>query len=132
MVTNEKLRALVDAKRRKDRTKAAADEAAAIHKQLQEEVWSAMETNGDKTLMKDLGPGYGNVQFGCRQTIYSRILDIDVAAKSLSDLGMEHMLKADVQKRMLNELVREYIEQGRPLPDGVDFYSADYVAISIK
>jgi hypothetical protein len=132
LLTNRDLRQLVDLKRAKDNAKRLYEEAERAHKELQAKIWSQMETNGDKTLTKDLGPGYGVIQFGHRQTVYARVLDKDSLKAALVDMDREEIIKDDFEKRRLNEMVRDYLERGEELPPGLDIYTTDYVAISIK
>jgi hypothetical protein len=41
-------------------------------------------------------------------------------------------MKEDFRMGRLHELVREHIEQKKPLPPGIDFYTKEYFTITFK
>jgi hypothetical protein len=41
-------------------------------------------------------------------------------------------MRDDFRMGRLHELVREHIEQKKPLPEGIDFYTKEYFTMTIK
>lgn len=80
----------------------------------------------------DLGP-LGRWTFGRRSTIRSRIIDRETAIKSLAGEGKsDGYVVTELRKAPLNELVRERLETGEALPDGIDFSETKYVQATKK
>lgn len=128
-VTVADLKTLVTLRRQRDRAKADADSAEAEYRETEAYIWEKMDNNGDQSIKKDLGD-LGIVSIQRRGTVYARVIDSDVLTSELDNLGRaEEMTKAAFEKRRLNEYVRECLEQGIPLPEGLDFYEKRYVAI---
>jgi hypothetical protein len=81
----------------------------------------------------DLGEPYGLVVFTPRETKFGRILNLDDALDYFENRAMsDEMTKPGISKRKLNELVRELLEQGKPMPAGVDWYANRGITISKK
>lgn len=124
------LRRLVTSQRRRNALKREYEQSDQEHKELQARLWSEMEDDGEKTIKIDLGEGFGEITFVRKRTVYSRIIDAEQAAKTFEDLGEADIyVKRGFDKKRLNELVRTCLEHGTPIPDGIDFYSTDYISI---
>lgn len=128
---NEALRIFYEKKQRHHLMKAESDSATEDYRQAEEDLIERMEELGLKNFTVDL-PGVGEVRFTRRKpTIYGRIVDADAAYMALADQGRaDEMFAPKVQASRLNELVRESLEQGMPLPDGVDFYERAGITVS--
>lgn len=123
------LRDLVRHRKARDAAKREFEEQDRIFKEIQNKVFSAMQDEGLKTMKVEI-EGAGTIQFQARSTAYGRVIDMDTAIKSFEALGVDDfMLKPGVEKRRLNEMVRSHLERGEPLPEGIDFYTTDYIAI---
>lgn len=114
----------------------AADEAEAEYKKRAEKkqeqelhFWELLEDEGMSSFSADLGPGYGKFTLTRGRTIYSRILDRDVAADALKRLGRspEEIFRQDIRKAPANELVKECLEHGQDIPDGFDYSETKYI-----
>lgn len=116
----------------------ADEEASKKHKETKERleaqqriVHDLLEAQEMPTVTLDLGPGYGRVQLGKRSTIFGRVIDIDTAIAALEKEGYgEEMVKSELRKGALNEMIRTRLENGEPLPDGVDFSETRYVQVT--
>lgn len=111
--------------------KAESDRASEDYRIAEQDVLDAMEDLGIKTFTVDL-PGIGEVRFTKRKpTVYGRIVDPDTAYLAFEKQGRaDELFSPKVQASRLNELVRECLEQGIALPEGVDFYERAGVTVS--
>lgn len=127
-------RKFVDKRTARDKAKAAFDKAEKEFKATQESVWDHLDDIGLTTFNIDLGPGYGNVQFQKRETIRGIVKDHDKATAALQALGLEDALlgKPKIHQAPLTEHVKDLLEQGEQLPEGIDFNPTRYVSMSRK
>lgn len=125
------LRQHLKKREKRDETKKAADEADKEHKESEAELYDALRDSGMKSIKVEIDGQ--TVTFQPRETIYGRILDLDKALEAFeAEARTDELTKPGVEKRRLNELVRERLESGHDLPDGVDWYPQRYVSISRK
>ncbi len=127
------LRRLIDLREEKDRKAQAADAAKAAFKEHERIVWAALEEEQGNvsSINIDLGPPYGKVNFQKRETLYGKVIDERQAVEALEAEGLKDVLiKSEVRAGILNELVRERLEQHQPLPDGVTWRSTKFVSIT--
>jgi len=127
----EMLRTFYEKKDAHHRLKAEADAATNEYRAAEQDVLDRMDELGLKTLTVEL-PGVGSVRFTKRKpTIYGRITDLDAAMEAFSESGRaDELFSPKVAASRLNEFVRECLEQGQPLPPGVDFYERPGVTVS--
>lgn len=127
-----KLRRLVEVRERRDETKAAADIAEKEYRELEGELWDELDESPIKGAIKiDLGEPYGVITFQPRETYYGRVLDADAALEHFERTAqVEEFTQPKIVMSRVNELVRESLEQGKAIPDGLDFYAKRYVSIS--
>ena len=131
-VSDAELKDFVDKREERDRLKAESDRAEEAYREIEALIWDKMDENEDNVLDRNLADGR-RVHIDKRSTIYSRILDSDTLLDSLENEGrVEEMTKPGFEKRRLNEYVRECLETGRPLPEGLDFYEKRYLRYSQK
>lgn len=125
LALEDDLRELVDLDRAKKEAAAAEKAANGAYRRKEAEVYEKFEAAygaNIKTINVDLGPGYGSMRFGRRTTIYGKIEDEHAARESLRALGLEDaMFQPKPFAKALNDFVKELIESGAELPDGVDF-----------
>lgn len=132
-VSRADVRRLVELRTQRDRAKADADHAEAEYRAQEAVLWEKMENAGDTSVTKELDDHGARVQLVRRGTVYSKILDQDSLLDSLEQEGRtDEMTKPGFEKKRLNEFVRECLEQGRPLPEGLDFYERRYITITEK
>lgn len=127
-------RRLVTLKDRMNETKITFEAAERAYRDEEKDFWQALkdELGNVKKFSADLGPGFGNIELQRRETITSRILDVDEAAAALEEMGMGDIVGKSIPKKPLNDLVRERTKSGQPLPDGVDSHVRRYIAVSRK
>lgn len=118
---------------RRDATKKAADDAKKEFDIFQAEFFAEYERSPFKKSMTiDLGDDR-TVQITPVRTHFGRILNRDDAlAYFESRATIKEYMKEDFRMGRLHELVRECIEQKKPLPPGVDFYTKEYFRITEK
>lgn len=129
-----RFRRLVELREDRDEKKTAFDTAEESYREYEAELFDAMKSSPIKgTRRIDLGPPFGLVVFTPRETKFGRILDLDLALEHFEQRAMvESMTKPAIAKRKLNEMVREYLEQGKPMPPGIDWYPQRGITISKK
>lgn len=129
-----RVRRLVELRAEKDETDAAAKRAKKEFEQYQEYFYEELSKSPLKGSVKvDLGGDHGTVQITPMETYYGRVLDKDKALEYFNDRALtEEFLKTEISKARVNELVREHIEQKKPLPAGLDFYPKRYFRVTFK
>ncbi len=129
-----KVRRLVELLDERDQTKLAAESAEETYRDYEAELFEEMTTGPLKgSLRVDLGEPHGLIVFTPREQKFGRIIDLDAALDYFDTRAMtDEMTKPGIAKRRLNELVREHLEQNKPLPDGVDWYARRGITISRK
>jgi hypothetical protein len=125
------LRSFYEKKDAHHRLKAESDAATNEYRAGEQDVLDRMDELGLKTLTVDL-PGIGSVRFTRRKpTVYGRVTDLDAAMDSFENSGrVDELFAPKVSPARLNEFVRECLEQGQPLPPGVDFYERPGITVS--
>lgn len=131
-IDTEVLRRFYEKKRAHHEAKAASDEATAEYRIAEEALLDAMDDAGLKSGTYDL-PGIGKVRFTRRKpTIYGRINDLEQAMEAFENSGrVDELFHPKVEGARLNEYVRECMDQGIPLPPGVDYYAKEGVTVSV-
>lgn len=129
-----RVRRLVELRTARDESKIKADKDKEAFESYQAEFFEELEKSPLKGSIKvDIGGDHGTVQVVPRSTKYGRILDRDKALAYLNERALtEEFLKDDFRMGRLHELVREHIEQKKPLPDGIDYYTKQYFTITFK
>lgn len=125
-------RRLMEARVKRDNSKAAAKKAEEEYREVEAEVWEGLEeAMGHKTLPVDLGEPFGLVKFAANETIYAKVIDQDKALEHYENRAMIEQVSAPkfVMAR-LSEEVRECYDQGKPMPPGLDFSPKRYITIT--
>lgn len=132
--TASKFRRLAELRETRDETKTAAETAEKKYRTYETELFDEiLESPIKGTRRIDLGPPHGTIAFTPKETSFGRIIDADAALEYFENRGMvDEMTKPSFQKRKLNEMVRELLEQQQPMPDGIDFYTNRGITISKK
>lgn len=127
-----KARRLFELREARDADKKRADSSEAAFREAEQEFFMALENSPVKGTQKiDLGGDIGEVSFSPRETYFGRILDSDKAQDYFEARAMaDEMFQPKIAKKRLNEFVRECLDNGTPLPDGVDFYATRGITIS--
>lgn len=138
-----RFRKLVELRRERDLAKQEATRAEKAYRAFEADLWAELEEEhgGVKSLDVDLGPGYGRVSFTRRETTYADIVDPEALARAARDEGRDLELikqadeaarKSDFRQAPLNELVRETLEHGGELLDGLSFRHDRGITITRK
>lgn len=129
-----RVRRLVELRALRDSTKLAADNAKRDFDEYQAAFFEEYENSPLKGSIKvDLGGDLGVVQIVPRKTRFGRILNREEAVKYFQERAkLDEYMKDDFRMGRLHELVREHIEQKKPLPPGIDFYTKEYFTITFK
>ena len=70
-------------------------------------------------------------RFSGKSTTFATITDMDELREWLEENGLiEECIKEAPQKARLNELVREYLDNGQTLPPGTSSYDRRYISIT--
>ena len=127
----KKLYRLVEARERRDLDKATAERSEGEYREIEADVWEALEDSPLRPPYKlDLGDK-GVVRFHPKETTYSKIVDENALLEYLEQRAMiDDLTKPQINKKALNELVREAREQDDGMPDGVTFSPRRYVQIT--
>jgi hypothetical protein len=136
LLSLEELRArvarLVELRKEKDETATAAKKAEKEFKEFQAEFFEEYEKSPLKGSIK-VEVGDVTVQLVPRKTKFGRILDYDKAVEYFKSRNKDkEYIKDDFRMGRVHELVREHIEQKKPLPPGLDFYTKEYFTMTIK
>lgn len=127
-----KFRRLVELREQRDIAKSTAEATEREYREYESELWDELEDSPMKGTIKiDLGEPYGVVSFQYKETYYGRVLDKDAALDYLDNNALtDEFTSPKLEMRRVNELVRECIEEQRPLPKGFDFYPKRFISIS--
>lgn len=128
----QRMRRLMELREKRDTTKLAAETAEKEYRELEGELWDELSESPITGAIKlDLGEPYGKVTFGVRETYYGRVLDADAALEYFENSArIDEFTKPQIVPARVNELVRERLEAGETMPDGIDFYARRYISIS--
>jgi hypothetical protein len=102
---------------RDEHAEAAAEEkeAKARLEEQKQRLWEFLENSGVKTVSHELG------RVTRIATIKASVSDKEAAARSLEELGLlEAFSYRELRRAALNEFVKERVEDGEELPDGLD------------
>lgn len=129
-----KFRRLVELRETRDADKTAAERSEEEYRAYESELFAELEESPIKGSRRiDLGEPYGLVVFTPRETKFGRVVDLDKALEHFEQRAMvEEMTKPKIEKRKLNEMVRDLLEQGKPMPEGIDWYANRGITISKK
>lgn len=128
-----KFRRLAELRETRDIDKQAAEHSEGAYREYEAELFEQIEGSALRgTVEFDFGD-LGVIRFQPRQTIYGRVIDKMAALDSLEGEDLiEEMTAPKIEARRLNEYVRGRLENGQPLPDGIDYYTRSYFTISKK
>lgn len=127
-------RRLLEAKEKRDKLKKSLESAEKDFREREAEFYEELEkATGGKTLPIDLGDPWGIVKFRCRETYYGKIIDDEKALEYFENRAQVDDFSAPrfVMAR-INELVRERIDLGQPMPPGIDFSPNRGVTITMQ
>lgn len=129
-----RLRRLMELRERRDRLDRELKEAKEEYSEAELELFEILDDGPVRRLNNvDLGPPWGKVSFGARETHYGRIIPgaEEQALEHYEQRAMVDQVTAPkfVMKR-INEEVRDCIEQNKPMPPGIDYFTRRGVTIT--
>lgn len=127
-----KLRRLMEARQKRDESKAQAEVDEKEYREIEADVFEALDEGPvDRLNNIDLGEPWGKVSFQARETTYGRVIDEDQAQEHFEQRQMvEEVSQPKFVMARINELVRAADESGDPMPPGLDFYKRRFVSIT--
>jgi hypothetical protein len=127
-----KLRQLAEDRRARDQADLAKKAAERQYRQTEAEIIAMLEESGQKgRITFNFGGELGTISFQKKSTIYGRVLDRNQALDVFEERAMvDEMTEPKISDRRLNEFVRNELEQGNDLPDGIDYHERKFVSIS--
>jgi len=104
-----------DAQRERDELKASKDNLEAdVIARMQEEGVDSLKSQG--------------TNFVVSQTPYGSVNDRAAFIQWAEDTGNTELLEVKERKKLINQIAREHLDDGRPLPDGMSFYVKEYIS----
>ena len=128
------LRRLMELRAKRDEDKAAAEQSEKDYREAEADVYEALSEGPlDRLNNIDLGEPWGKVSFHAKETIYARVIDEEAALEHFEQRAMiEEVTTPKLSMARMNETVRTAVENGDPLPEGLDFYPRRFVQITRK
>jgi len=129
-----RFRRLVELREKRDEDKTKAEKSEVEYREYESELFEELQDGPMQgTLRFDLGGNIGVVTFTPRETKFGRIVDAEAAVQYFEERELaQEFTKPSIEKRKLNELVRDLLEQGKSMPDGIDWYARRGITISRK
>jgi hypothetical protein len=125
-------RKLVDLRRDHEEKDRAAKKAKEKLDEQTERVYEMMGDLNQPSAKLELGEGYGTIRLTRpKPTIYSRIIDKDVALASIEEAGRtEEMFDFEIRKAPANQWIKECMEQGAEIPAGFDYSESKRITVT--
>jgi len=129
-----KFRRLAELREQRDIDKKAAEQSESEYREYEAELFGAVEDSALRgTVEFDFGGDLGKIRFQPRRTIYGQVVDKSAALESFEQEALiDEMTGPRIEARRLNEYVRDRLENGQELPDGVSYYERKFFTISRK
>lgn len=122
---NEELREYVRLRRHAEAVERQAKDAKRVADEQKERLWDFLEAAGVKTISHDLGRVTRTVR------TVALVTDAEALTTSLEAAGvLDAFTKVDFRKAQLNEYAKESLEEGAPLPDGLDTLSIKQITFT--
>ena len=128
------LRRLMELREERDRLDVAAKKAKTDYQEAELELYERLSDGPVSRLNNvDLGPPWGKVSFGARETYYGRIIkgmEGEALEYYRQRAALEQVTEPKFVMARINEEVRQRREQGEKMPPGIDFYARRGVTIT--
>ena len=121
MTIQEEIRHVAALREGYEELQGMADEAKELYERAHAALWERMDATGVSSITVD------GVQNTRKSTIYASVNDKTEFMKWAEENAPELVAPAP-RKALVNELVRQKIDNGEELPPGVSFYTNDYVS----
>lgn len=129
-----KFRRLAELRETRDIDKQTHETSERAYREYEAELFETIEESSLKgTVEFDFGSDLGVIRFQPRSTIYGRVVDKNAAMDAFEEEALsDEMTSAKIEARRLNEYVRDKLEAGLELPEGVGYYERKYFTITRK
>ena len=129
-----RFRRLVELRDKRDQDQAAAKRSEKEYREYEAELIEELEESPVKGTIKiDLGDEFGVVSFQSKETYYGRVIDKHKAQEYFEQRALvDEFTEPKFVMARVNELVRQSIENGDTIPDGIDYYPKRYISITRK
>lgn len=129
-----RFRRLVELREERDRDKKAAERSEKEYREYEADLFEELEDSPIKGTMKiDLGDDMGVISFQPKETYYGRVIDQNAALDYFEQRALtDEFTSPKIVMARINELVRGCIENGDPIPEGIDYYPKRYISITRK
>lgn len=118
----EQLRDLARLKEHRDDAKADYEEYKRRHAELEAELIERMAEEGVDSLKAD------GVNFIPAKTAYGSVNDRAAFIAWAKESGHDDLIEEKERKQLVNQLAREHLDDGNPLPPGMSFYVKEYIS----
>jgi hypothetical protein len=127
-------RKLLDLRRDHEEKDRAAKLAKEKRSEQEDIVYELMGDLNQPSTTLELGEGYGTIRLTRpKPTLYSRIIDKDVALASIEEAGRtEEMFDFEIRKAPANQWIKELMENGEDLPPGFDYSESRRITVTRK
>lgn len=128
-------RRLVNKRKHRDALK---DQLAIVnkdHDEAQAAMWDRMLDDDDTTVTKQLGDGYGKVQFVRVEVPKAVVRNADRAVAAIKAEGLERALLDEgkgIRQKALTDDLKHRLATDKPFLDGVDVHFTRYVTVTYK
>lgn len=128
-----KFRRLAELREQRDIDKKTAETSETEYREYEKELFETVEDSALKGSVEfDFGD-LGVIRFQPRSTIYGQVIDKNAALDAFENEAIvDEMTGSKIEARRLNEYVRDRLENGQELPDGVGYYERKFFTISRK
>jgi len=129
-----KFRRLAELREERDLDKKTHEASEQAYREYEAELLETLDESALRgTVEFDFGGELGVIRFQPRKTIYGKVVDKNAALEAFENEAIvDEMTSPKIEARRLNEYVRDRVESGIDLPDGVGYYERKYMTISRK
>jgi hypothetical protein len=128
-----RFRRLAELRQTRDIDKKTAEMSEVEYREYEAEVLAAIEDSSLKGSIEFDFDELGAYRFTKRATTYGRVTDMNLALDYFDDNAItDEMTAPKVESKRLNEFVRDAVENGRDLPEGIGSYERKFITITRK
>jgi len=122
----DKIKKLTELKQEREEKKQELQELENLIRSLEEEINAAMLEQGISNLKID---GIGTAYVASRLYASVRKADVDRAVEWLKEIGIGDISTRTINTSTLSAIVKDLLDEGKPIPDFVNYYVKNTVNI---
>jgi len=124
----DKATELIEIRNEKTKLEFGLDEVRKKKKQVEGELLQMMDQRDLKSFKHKK---FGNII--ASERIYGKIIDFDKVYEFFEEQGLDKVIfKLKPEKGIINKFVREWQDEGKTLPEGLDFAITRYIGVRKK